>query len=106
MPRRNKSTRPKHADHVEIEYKRKMSLRLRRAEGQIRGIQKMVEEERYCPDVLTQMSAVHQSLRAVERMLLANHLQHCATNALRSGNKKKAQRTYQEITELFYRHGR
>jgi DNA-binding FrmR family transcriptional regulator len=81
-------------------------LRLRRVEGQVRGVQKMVEEERYCPDVLTQMSAIHESLRAVERILMKGHLQHCTTEALRSGDPRKAQRTYDELTELFYKHAR
>jgi len=81
-------------------------LRLRRVEGQVRGVQKMVEDERYCPDVLVQMSAIHESLRAVERILMKDHLQHCATQALRSGDAKQAQRTYNELTELFYRHAR
>ena len=81
-------------------------LRLRRVEGQVRGVQKMVDEERYCPEVLTQMSAIHESLRAVERILMKNHLQHCTTEALRSGDAKKAQRTYDELTELFYKHAR
>jgi CsoR family transcriptional regulator, copper-sensing transcriptional repressor len=81
-------------------------LRLRRVEGQVRGVQKMVQEERYCPDVLTQMSAIHESLRAVERILMKNHLQHCTTEALRSGDAKKAQRTYDELTDLFYKHAR
>src|SRR5712671_6244330 len=74
-------------------------LRLRRVEGQVRGVQKMVEEDRYCPDVLVQMSAIHESLRAVERILMKDHLQHCATEALRSGDDKQAQRTYNELTE-------
>ena len=81
-------------------------LRLRRVEGQVRGVQKMVEDDRYCPDVLVQMSAIHESLRAVERILMKDHLQHCATEALRSGDDKQAQRTYNELTELFYRHAR
>jgi DNA-binding FrmR family transcriptional regulator len=81
-------------------------LRLRRVEGQVRGVQRMVEEDRYCPDVLVQMSAIHESLRAVERILMKDHLQHCATQALRSGDDKQAQRTYNELTELFYRYAR
>lgn len=83
-----------------------MLLRLRRVEGQVRGVQKMVEAQRYCPEILIQMSAVHESLRAVERILMKNHLQHCATEALRSGDEKQAQRTYNELTELFYKHVR
>jgi len=80
--------------------------RLRRIEGQVKGLQKMVEDERYCPDVLVQMSAIHESLRAVERILMKDHLQHCATEALRSGDARQAQQTYDELTELFYRHAR
>ena len=83
-----------------------LDVALRRVEGQVRGVQKMVEEDRYCPDVLVQMSAIHESLRAVERILMKDHLQHCATEALRSGDDKQAQRTYNELTELFYRHAR
>lgn len=90
----------------EAEAKDGLLLRLRRVEGQVRGVQKMVEEERYCPDVLTQMSAIHESLRAVERILMKKHLQHCTTEALRSGDPRKAQRTYDELTELFYKHAR
>ncbi len=101
-----KTTEPRRSDHLAAGPKQDLLLRLRRIEGQIRGVQKMVEEERYCPDVLTQISAVHESLRSAERILLRNHLQHCATNALRTGDEKKAERTYEELTELFYRHAR
>src|SRR6478609_4956463 len=90
----------------EVDTRENLLVRLRRVEGQVRGVQKMVEEDRYCPDVLVQMSAIHESLRAVERILMKDHLQHCATEALRSGDDKQAQRTYNELTELFYRHAR
>lgn len=102
----SKTSRPAKAGHVDSAVKENMLVRLRRIEGQVRGLQKMVEEERYCPEVLTQMSAVHESLRSVERILMKNHLQHCATEALRSGDDKKAQRTYDELTQLFYKHAR
>jgi len=101
-----KSPELRHAVHVDERTKENLSLRLRRVEGQVRGIQKMIEDERYCPDILVQMSAVHESMRSIERMLLRNHLQHCTTETLRSGDDKKAQRTYQELTELFYKHAR
>lgn len=101
-----KAQEHEHASEVAPEAKHNLLLRLRRIEGQIRGLQKMVEGERYCPDVLTQISSVHESLRSVERVLLRNHLQHCATEALRSGDEKKALRTYEELTELFYKHSR
>ena len=105
----HKKSSPKHLYRTaprENSTKNNLLLRLRRVEGQVRGVQKMVEEERYCPDVLIQMSAIHESLRAVERALMKDHLQHCATEALRSGDAKQAQRTYDELTELFYRHAR
>lgn len=103
MKERNPSS---HAMAADSEMKKNLQVRLRRVEGQVRGLQKMVEEERYCPEILEQMSSVHASLRSVGRVLLRGHLQHCATEALRSGDEKKAQRTYEELTELFYRHSR
>lgn len=102
----NRPAEHKGALQHESEAKQALLLRLRRVEGQVRGVQKMVEEDRYCPDVLTQTSAIRESLRAVERILMKNHLQHCATEALRSGDARKAQKTYDELTELFYKHAR
>ena len=99
-------TQYSHAITNDSEMKRSLQLRLRRVEGQVRGLQKMVEQDRYCPEILEQMSAVHASLRSIERVLLRGHLQHCATEALRSGDEKKAERTYEELTELFYRYSR
>lgn len=80
--------------------------RLRRIEGQVRGLQRMVEEGRYCPDILTQIAAVHAALRGVGKLLMRNHLQHCVTDALRSGDPADAERTYQEVMDLMYRHVR
>jgi len=97
---------PAHGSAEDPEIKKNLQVRLRRVEGQLRGLQKMVEDERYCPEILEQMSAVHASLHSIERVLLRGHLQHCATEALRSGDEKKAQRTYEELTELFYKHSR
>ncbi len=79
--------------------------RLRRIEGQVRGLQKMVEEERYCADILTQISSVQEALRAVGRELMRNHLKHCATQAIRSGGTD-AESMYDELIELVYKHSR
>lgn len=92
------------ADAVDPEIKRKLQSRLRRIEGQVRGLQRMIADERYCPDVLVQVSAVQESLRAVSRLLLRNHLEHCAMNALLSGEAERARETCDEIAELFYQH--
>lgn len=79
--------------------------RLRRIEGQVRGLQRMVEEERYCADVLTQLSSVHEALRSVGRELMRNHLKHCATAAIRTG-EQEAEEMYDELIELMYTHVR
>ncbi|QXX75753.1 metal-sensitive transcriptional regulator [Methylovirgula sp. HY1] len=75
-------------------------LRLRRIEGQIRGIQKMVEEDRYCADILGQISAAQEALRAVGRELIRNHLKHCSTHAIRAGGEQ-ASAMYDELVDLF-----
>jgi DNA-binding FrmR family transcriptional regulator len=77
--------------------------RLKRIEGQIRGLQRMVEEDRYCPDIIAQVAAVQEALRGVGRQLLRHHLSHCATDAIRKG-PEHADRTYDELLELVYRH--
>jgi DNA-binding FrmR family transcriptional regulator len=95
-----------HAVAVDPEVKRSVLTRLRRIEGQVRGLQKMVEEERYCADVLTQVSSVQEALRGVGRAMLHNHLRHCATEAIRSGDDARADAMYDEIMELVYRSAR
>jgi len=90
---------------VDPEARRRTILRLRRIEGQVRGLQKMVEEDRYCADVLVQLSSVQEALRAVARELLRSHLRHCATAAIREGAGAAAA-MYDELTDLFHRHAR
>jgi CsoR family transcriptional regulator, copper-sensing transcriptional repressor len=79
--------------------------RLRRIEGQVRGLQRMVEEDRYCADIMTQISSVHEALRSVGRELMRNHLRHCAAAAIRSGNDD-AEQMYDELLNMMYRHSR
>jgi DNA-binding FrmR family transcriptional regulator len=76
--------------------------RLRRIEGQVRGLHKMVEEGRYCADILTQVASVHEALRAVGRELMRNHLKHCASGAIRAGGAE-ADAMYDELIDLMYR---
>jgi DNA-binding FrmR family transcriptional regulator len=66
--------------------KRTIQSRLRRIEGQVRGVQKMVEDDRYCIDVLTQVNATRAALESVALRLLADHTEHCVTEAIRSGS--------------------
>jgi CsoR family transcriptional regulator, copper-sensing transcriptional repressor len=94
------------ATSVDPEIKHTIGSRLRRIEGQVRGVQKMVDEERYCAEVLMQLSSVQEALRGVGRALLFNHLKHCATEAIRSGDPKQADAMYDELMELIYKNAR
>ena len=87
---------------VDPDAKMRNLKRLRRIEGQVRGLQKMVEEDRYCADILTQISSVHEALRAVGRELMRNHLKHCASAAIR-GTDGEAEAMYDELLDLMYR---
>jgi len=78
--------------------------RLRRIEGQIRGLQKMVEGDRYCADIITQIAAAQEALRGVARNLMKNHLHHCAAKALRSARREEADAMYDELLGLIYTH--
>jgi len=90
---------------VDPDAKERNMKRLRRIEGQIRGIQRMVEDERYCADIMTQISSAHEALRAVGRELMRNHLKHCATSAIRSG-EQEASAMYDELVDMMYKHSR
>jgi DNA-binding FrmR family transcriptional regulator len=79
--------------------------RLRRIAGQVRGLESMVDQERYCADILVQIASVQEALRGVSRLLMRNHLEHCATMAIRSGGEN-ANAMYDELLDLVYRHAR
>jgi DNA-binding FrmR family transcriptional regulator len=93
------------AQHVAADVKRRNLARLRRIEGQVRGLHKMVEEDRYCAEILTQISSVQEALRGVARELMRNHLKHCATNAIRSSSAE-AEAMYDELIDLMHKHSR
>lgn len=93
---------PRKAVAVDPDIKAANLKRLRRIEGQIRGVHNMVEQERYCADILDQIAAVHKALRAVGRELVRNHLRHCATRAIRAG-EQEAEAMYDELVDLMYR---
>ena len=100
-----KTSSTKKAVGVEPDIKARNLRRLRRIEGQVRGLQKMVEDDRYCADIMTQISSVHEALRAVGRELMRNHLKHCATAAIKHGDGK-ADAMYDELVEMMYKHSR
>jgi CsoR family transcriptional regulator, copper-sensing transcriptional repressor len=80
--------------------------RLRRIEGQVRGLQRMVEEDRYCADILTQVSSTQEALRAVARALMRNHLTHCAAQAIRAGSETEREAMYDELLGMIYKNAR
>lgn len=84
--------------YMKIETKKQIQNRLRRVEGQIRGLQTLVEKDTYCIDVITQTSAIKSALSGVEDLLLENHLDTCASNQIKSGNITKAK---QEILAVY-----
>ena len=77
--------------------------RLSRIEGQVKGLRRLIEQDTYCVDVLTQISSVHEALRSVGKIIMRDHLQHCVTDALRADDKARAERTYQELMDVIYK---
>jgi DNA-binding FrmR family transcriptional regulator len=88
--------------------KEKVAARLRRIEGQIGGIRKMIEDDRYCIDILTQTSAVVSALRGVEDLVMQNHLNTCVVDAIKSDDETEKQQKLDEVMDVigkFRRHG-
>lgn len=107
MPGDHGARQPKarHATAVDPKIRKRVLARLRRIEGQVRGLHRMVEDERYCADIITQVSSVQEALGAVSRELLRNHLRHCVTSAIRSGDEAAAEVVYDEVVDLVGRAG-
>jgi DNA-binding FrmR family transcriptional regulator len=94
------------AHHVDPDSRKAALNRLKRIEGQVRGLQKMVGESRWCGDILTQISSVEVALRGVSKLLLENHLRHCVTHTVKTGTDKEAEQVYSELVDLLARHWR
>jgi len=84
--------------YIKAKDKEKLQNRLRRIEGQVRGVQKMVDQEVYCVDVLTQISSVVSALEKVGTILLKDHVEHCVRESLESGNREKTDEKIEELT--------
>jgi len=84
----------------------KLLSRLARIEGQVRGVARMVEEERYCIDILNQVQAIKAALKRVEAEVLKGHAAHCVAHAIKSGNAKDQKQKFLELVELFGRYGK
>jgi DNA-binding FrmR family transcriptional regulator len=80
--------------------------RLRRIEGQVRGLARMVEADRYCIDIVTQISAVRAALRRTEEEILSDHVGHCVEHAIASGDKREQRRKVNELIDVLSRSNR
>lgn len=80
--------------------------RLQRIEGQVRGLSRMVDEDRYCIDIVTQLSAVRAALHGVEQEVLRDHAAHCIEHAIASGNKADQRRKVAELMDVLKRSAR
>jgi DNA-binding FrmR family transcriptional regulator len=85
------------------EAKTQVTKRLQRIEGQVRGLSRMVEEDRYCIDIVTQISAVRAALRRVEEEVLRDHVAHCVEGAIASGNRADQRKKIAELMEVLGR---
>ncbi|MGZ6021412.1 MAG: metal-sensitive transcriptional regulator [Rhizomicrobium sp.] len=84
----------------------KLLTRLSRIEGQVRGVARMVEEDRYCIDILIQMQAIKSALKRVEERVLKDHAAHCVAHAIQSGDANDQTRKFSELVDLFSRYGK
>lgn len=102
---KKKHVAPEHTLHVDDEHKASVRRRLRRIEGQVRGIQQMVEADRYCVDVLTQVAATTAGLRAVARETLRHHLRHCVRHAM-ANDPDSLEDTIAELLDVYHKQSR
>ena len=90
---------------IDDETKGKAQGRLRRIEGQVQGLQRMIAADAYCVDILLQVSAVQGAREQVQKLLLGRHIESCVADALRSGSRTERQRKVDELLEVFSRFG-
>ncbi|MDR7544284.1 MAG: metal-sensitive transcriptional regulator [Armatimonadota bacterium] len=87
--------------HGSAEKRQKILARLRSVSGHVRGVERMVEDGAYCVDIMKQVLAVQRALDRINAMLLEDHLEHCATTAIRSSDPNERERTIAELLEVF-----
>ena len=97
------TTAQEHVHHGYHEQKASLVKRLHRIEGQVRGIERMVEDDRYCIDILTQIGAVSTALESLGFQILDEHVKHCVAGALASGDEAEAQAKASELLEAVHR---
>lgn len=91
---------------IDEQTKQRAMARLRRIEGQVQGVGRMVNEEKYCVDILMQISAIQGALDQVRKILLGRHIESCVAEAMASGREGGRQKKIEELLEVFSRYGR
>jgi len=91
---------------MKTEAKEQARTRMRRIAGQVAGVERMIEEDRYCVDVLHQIAAVRAALDRVGKIVLASHVETCVAEAFASGSQREQRRKREELLEIFSRFGR
>ncbi|MGZ4359675.1 MAG: metal-sensitive transcriptional regulator [Gaiellaceae bacterium] len=99
-------TETPHAEHGYVPEKERLIKRLHRIEGQVRGIERMLAEERYCIDILTQISAATTALESLAFEILDDHVNHCVAGALSSGDPQAAEQKSRELLDAVHRFAR
>jgi len=89
---------------INAETKQQALGRLRRIAGQIQGIQRMVEDEKHCADILLQISAVQGALEQVSKILMTRHIERCVQDSLRAGSERERSQKIDELVKVFTRH--
>lgn len=83
--------------------KQQADRRLARIEGQVRGLRKMIDEDRHCVDVLQQIASVHEALRGVGKVMMQKYVENCAAEGIRSDDAEEREETYEELLKVIYR---
>jgi DNA-binding FrmR family transcriptional regulator len=89
---------------MDAETKRRALARLRRIEGQVQGIRRMVEEDKYCVDIMLQLSAVQGALEQVSKILMQRHIESCVMDSMQAGSEKERARKIEELIGVFSRY--
>ncbi len=89
---------------MDPETKHRTLARLRRIEGQVQGVQRMVEEEKYCVDVMLQISAIQGALEQVSKMLMHRHIESCVMDSMKAGSDQERAKKIEELIEVFSRY--
>lgn len=88
------------------ERQKEIHKRLNYVQGQINGIKKMVDEQRYCVDILTQISSSYEGLRKVSLLMMRNYMENCVTNSIRSDDQETIDRMYDEVLQVFHKYSK